>query len=200
MKRNNTLINNLGRAAMLVLVAGVASFMTGCKTFTIDAPPTARIKNVSDKKIALSIGLMLDSRYNTNHVLIRDGGVSYPFGPALRQQGISLCEQSFEKVIVSTNGVVPAGMDAILTPEMHRCGIGLSFGGKEDIVMLIQWTLRAGDNQNILWMATVDGHGNEGRPKVYEMLFDDLANKSYQAFRESPEIQRLVAKKSGTAM
>jgi hypothetical protein len=49
-------------------------------------------------------------------------------------------------------------------------------------------------------MTTVDGHGDQGKSTVFQLLFDDLANKSYQAFQESPEIKLLIAKKSGAAM
>jgi hypothetical protein len=62
--------------------------------------------------------------------------------------------------------------------------------------VLLQWTLRTSDNRDILWMATVAGCGSESSPKVYQLLFDDLATKSYRAFQESPEIKRLIAKKS----
>jgi hypothetical protein len=201
MNRNNALIKNLGRAAMIVLVSGMAASTTGCKTSDIRVSPTARIQNASDKKIALSVGLMLDDRFCTNRFLT-DGGFIFPFGPSLKQQSISLCEQSFQMVTVSTNGVVPVAVDATLTPEMHRCGIaGAPSGkGKLDITLLLQWTLRTGDNRDILWMTTVDGHGNEDRPKVYQLLFDDLANKSYRTFQESPEIKRLLEKKPTAAM
>jgi hypothetical protein len=41
-------------------------------------------------------------------------------------------------------------------------------------------------------MTTINGHANEGRSKVHQLLFDDLATKSYRAFQESPEIRRLA--------
>ena len=192
MKRNSPLINNLSRSAMLVLAAGMV-FTTGCMTANIKVSPTARIQNAPDKKMALSVGLMLDDRFCTNRFVPFSGGLTYPFGPTLKQQSISLCEQSFEKVIVSTNGVVPDGVNATLTPEMHRCGIGYApSGGRQDITLLLQWTLRTGDNRNILWMTTIDGHASGGRPKVFQLLFDDLATKSCRAFQESPEIRRLT--------
>jgi hypothetical protein len=200
MKRNSTLVNNLGHAAMLFLVAGMAAFTTGCRTVNIKVSPTARIRDASGKKLALSVGLMLDDRFCTNRFLIRDSGSIYPFGPTLKQQSMSLCEQSFERVIVSTDGVVPAGVDVTLTPYMHRCGIGLGYGGrKPDITLLLQWTLRTADNRNILWMTTVDGRGHQSEPKVYQLVFDDLATKSYRAFQESPQIKWLIAKKAGSA-
>jgi hypothetical protein len=201
MKRNNALINNLARAAMLVMVVGMATGTTGCRTVGIDVSPTAKIQSASDQKIALSVGLMLDRRFCTNSFIAPESGLIHPFGPALKEQSISLCEQAFEKVTVSTNGVVPAGVDATLTPEVHRCAIAYKpHGRSEDITLLLEWTLRTGDNQNILWMTTVDGHGNQGKSTVFQQLFDELVNKSYQEFQESPEIKRLIAKKTGTAM
>jgi hypothetical protein len=194
MKPNSALINNMVRSAMVVLAAGMAAFTTGCMTANIKVSPTARIQNAPDKKIALSVGLMLDDRFCTNRFLPFSGGQTYPFGTTLKQQSISLCEQCFERVIVSTNGVVPAGVNAILTPEMHRCGIGYAAsGGGQDITLLLQWTLGTGDNRNILWMTTVDGHANGGRSKVFQLLFDDLATKSCRAFQESPEIRQLTS-------
>lgn len=66
--------------------------------------------------------------------------------------------------------------------------------------MLLEWTLRSNDNRNILWMTTVDGHGRGGNSKAHQLLFDDLATKSYRAFQESPEVQRLVVKKTAGGM
>jgi hypothetical protein len=197
MKRNSLPINNPGRAAMLVLVAGMTTLMTGCTTANIKVSPTANIQNVSDKKIPLSVGLMLDDRFCTNRVFILNRP-QIPLGPVLKQQSISLCEQTFKQVAVSTDGVVPAGVSATLTPEVHRCGVALH-GTGSDFTLLLQWTLRTADNRNILWMTTVGGHANENPDKVYQLLFDDLATKSYRAFQASLEIKRLITKRSGTS-
>lgn len=181
---------------MLVLVAGMTTLMTGCVTANLKVSPTANIQNVSDKKIPLSVGLMLDDRFCTYRALILNRPL-IPLGPVLKQQSISLCEQTFKQVSVSTNGVVPAGVRATLTPEVHRCGVATHETGN-DFTLLLQWTLRTVDNRNILWMTTVDGHANGSPDKVYQLLFDDLATKSYQAFQASPEIKQLITKRSGT--
>ena len=189
-------MHNLGRIGMMVLAAGLAALTAGCRTANMKVAPTARIQNVSTQRIPLSVGLMLDDRLCTNRFIPNSGGRIYPFGPTLKQQSISLCEQSFENVIVSTNGLVPAGVDVTLAPELHRCGVSTPHGRQLDVIVLLQWTLRTSDNRDILWMATVAGCGSESSPKVYQLLFDDLATKSYRAFQESPEIKRLIAKKS----
>ena len=195
MKPNNTVINKFGSVRMIVFVAAVAALSSGCRTVSIKVYPTARIQDASSQKIGLSVGLMMDNAFCTNQFIPFGGARIYPFGPALTQQSISLCEQSFEKVNVSTNGLVPAGVDAILTPTMHRCGIGYApHSATEEITLLLQWTLRTADNRNILWMTTVDGHAKASRKEVYQLLFDDLANKSYRAFQDSAEIKRIIAK------
>ncbi len=199
MKQNSPLINHPGRVAILLLVAGMAAVATGCRTANITVSPAARIQDAAGEKIPLSVGLMLDDRFCTNRFIPSAGARIYPFGPTLKQQSISLCEQTFEKVIVSTNGVVPAGVDVTLTPELHRSGVSTPSGSQLDIIVLLQWTLRTGDNRDILWMATIDGGGVGKAPKVYQLLFDDLATKSYRAFQQSPEIKRQVGKRPGTA-
>lgn len=128
MKQNNALIKSLGRTGLVLLVAGLAVLAAGCQTATLKVSSNAKIENASGKKVPLSIGLMLEDRFCTNAFTMQSGGRIYPYGPVLKEQTISLCEQSFAKVTVSTDGVVPAGVDATLTPEMHRCRMGVSGG------------------------------------------------------------------------
>jgi len=205
MKRNSTFLNFPGRVTVTALTAGLAVLLAGCTQGPqIKVAPIARIQNVSAQKIPLHVGLMLDRCYCTNSFKYNDGigdTMIFDFGPVLQQHTISLCQQTFDQVAVSTNGVVPGGMDAVLTPEAHRYGFAIGAGGGRGyFTVLQQWTLRSADNQNLLWMTTVSGQADEGVDKLFQLLFDDLATKSYRAFQESPEIKLLITKKSGTAL
>jgi hypothetical protein len=235
MKPDNASLYCPVRIAAATVIMVLACLLTGCvvtESIKGKVAPAARIQNVSEKKIPLSVGLMLKPGFCTNSYIFDDnmGDITvFDFGPVLKQQTISLCEQTFAAVVVSTNGIVPAGMDAILTPQIQRYG----FSRRKSFFfsILFQWTLCTPDNQNILWMATVDGstpadwqiredkaraqaarerkakgraaqkpapneiitHGGDA---MYQHLFNDLANKSYQAFLESPEIKRLTIKEA----
>lgn len=195
MKNNNLLPHGIGsRGNGFVLVLGLALLGMGCThTTKIKVAPTAQIQSPAASKIPLHLALILDAGFCTySHTFERMGDKwVYPFGPALRAQSVSLCQQSFQQVTVSTNGVIPPGVDVVLTPEIHRSGYAVGMGGKFMFTMLEQWTLRDRDNRNILWMATVDGQSADRRKRVFQQLFDDLNAKSYRAFQDSPEIKRL---------
>ena len=117
----------------------------------------------------------------------------YPFGPKLAENAISVCRQTFREVTVSTNGEIPSGVDAQLTPELHKTGYAVGMGNKFMFTLLVEWTLRDGANRNILWMTTADAQASASRGKVFQALFDDLSAKEYRAFTESPEIKRVAA-------
>lgn len=48
-------------------------------------------------------------------------------------------------------------------------------------------------------MTTIDGRAVEKQKKVFQTLFDEVATQSHRAFKNSPEIQRLVASLGGIA-
>jgi hypothetical protein len=192
MKRNKPLPRSANAVA---LVLGVL-LAAGCThTIKIKVAPTANIQNPSATKIPLHVALMLDERFcNYSHKFENMGDTwVHPFGPALRQQSTSLCEQTFKQVTVSTNGVVPPGVDAVLTPEVHRSGYAVGLGNKFMFTMLVQWELRDRENRNVLWMATVDGQSADKQKRVFQKLFNDLNAKSYRAFQDSAEIKRMAA-------
>jgi hypothetical protein len=194
MKRNKPLFKHTVRLTLVVLAASITTLMTGCSTVKIKVAPDARIQNPSGQKIPLTVGLMLHEPFYDYRFVAESGGLAYPFGGPLMPHTVSLCEQTFQTVIISSNDVVPAGVNVTLTPEVHRCGIGYApHSAGENIILLLQWTMRTADNQRILWRTTVDARGNLKRPKVYQQLFDDLATKSYRAFQDSPEIKQLAA-------
>lgn len=180
----------------MMLALSACLLFAGCThTAKIKVAPTAKIQNVAGTTIPLRVALMLDNRFCTFSHKFENMGDTwvYPFGPTLRQQSISLCEQTFQKVTVSTNGVVPAGVDVVLTPEVHRSGYALGIGNKFMFTMLVQWDMRDRDNRNTLWMATVAGQSIDKRKRVFQTLFDDFNAKSYRAFHDSMEIRRLAA-------
>lgn len=185
------------RSTAAVLALGLAVILSGCThTTKVRVASTARIASPASTKIPVHVGLMLRGPYTSyTHSMSRMGdSFVTPLGPALRQEAVSLCEQTFQQVTVSTNGVVPAGVTWVLTPDVHRCACAWSVSKEIMFTMLVEWTLRDASNEKVLWVATVDGQATDREKKVFQKLFDDLAAKSYAAFRESPEIKRLAAK------
>lgn len=166
--------------------------LVGC-TYNVKmrVAPTARLGAAGDK-IPLHVGLLLDDRFCTFTDKFQSQGdtIVTSYGPVLRAQAISLCEQTFQKVTVFTNGVTPSGVDAVLQPDVQR----LAYAGLE-FTLLVQWTLRDTDNHHILWMNTADAQAAAPPKKVYQQLFDDLNSKTYRSIQNSPEIKRLITQR-----
>lgn len=184
-----------GRAMGWLVVLSLLA--VGCThTAKVRVQTTARIQAPAAAKIPLHVALMLEDRFCTNTVVNHFAGDTfvYPLGPTLREQSISLCEQTFQKVTVSTNGVVPAGVDAVLTPELYRTGFARTSRVHLHFTLLVQWTLRDPDNRNVLWMTTVDAQAANLEKRVFQLLYDDLSTKSHRQFQESPEIKRIAAR------
>lgn len=172
-----------------------AALLCGCThTAKVRVNPVARVTAPAGTKIPLHVGLMLRGPYvNYSYKISRMGDTFVtPLGPALRQEAVSLCEQTFDRVTVSTNGVVPAGVDGVLTPDVHRLGYAWTLSRKLILTLLVEWTLRDAENRQVIWVTTVDGQAQDSEKKVFQQLFDDLTAKSYAAFRSSPEIPRLT--------
>jgi hypothetical protein len=190
------LVRLLRLTGALSAVAG-AMLLAGCThTTRVRVAPTARIASPAGGKIPMHVALMLRGPYtNYTHKISRMGDTWLtPLGPALRQGAVSLCEQTFQQVTVSTNGVVPAGVDGVLTPDLHRAACAWSTGRKLMFTLLVEWTLRNPQNDHTLWVATVDGQGTDREKKVFQKLFDDLVANSHAAFHGSPEIKRLAGR------
>ncbi len=173
----------------------VAVLLAGCTHVQkMKVSPIARIADPHQEKLPLKVGLMLDEPYcSYTHKWERMGDTwIFPLGPVLKSQSISVCEQTFRSVVVSTNGVLPAGVDVILTPRVYK--LGFAFGHAKGFLatLLVEWTMRDQDNHNLLWLTTVEGHLNSGWGKAYRELFDELAIGASRRFRESPEIRRVV--------
>jgi hypothetical protein len=198
MNKNNSPRLSLRHCLAISLVAVLGLFAVGCThTAKVRVQSTARIMDPAAAKIPLHVALMLEDRFCTYSSVSSMGPGDtfvYPLGPALRQSAVSLCEQSFQRVTISTNEVVPAGVDAVLTPELYRTGFARTSRVHLRFTILVQWTLREPENRNVLWMTTVDGQGADVEKRVFQLLCDDLTAKSYRAFQNSPEIRRISAK------
>lgn len=187
--------NNLVLSCLAVAAAGL--FASGCThNMKVKVTNAARIEHPSATKTPLHVGLMITTNYSGySHRFDHMGDTwVYPFGPKLAENAISVCRQAFREVTVSTNGVLPAGVDAVLTPDLHKTGYAIGMGNKMMFTLLVEWTLRDTANRNILWMTTADAQATASRSKVFQALFDDLSAKEYRAFLESAEIKRVVAK------
>ena len=181
------------RRYALILFALAAHLATGCThNMKLKVKDAARIGVPLTEKVPMHVGLMLNTNYTAlsfmwdNHM---GDKFFFPFGPVLKTNAMRVCEAAFTQVTVSTNGVVPAGVDAVLTPEMHKVGFGV--GRKVMFTLLTEWTLRDRDNRNILWMTTAAGMATNDFGKVSQQLLDDLSTKQYRAFTTAPEIRRL---------
>jgi len=198
MKPNNVFIFCVIRRPAAMLVAGLGVLAAGCThTTKIRVAPTANIQTAVATRISLHVGLMLDASFCSYTKEFSTGMGDtwvYRLGPRLQQQSISLCEQTFQRVKVSTNGVAPDGVDVLLIPEIHRCGYARSTTDELMFTLPVQWTMKDPGGRHILWMATPDGRARGRDKRVFQSLFDDLVNNSYRAFQESPEIRRLSGK------
>ena len=181
--------------SFLPLLALGLLFASGCThTAKMRVASGARIQNSASGKIPLHICLVLRPEFRSYEYKFENMGDTwvYPFGQTAQDQAVSLCQQTFANVSVSTNHAIPQGVDAVLDPEVLRTGYAIS-AGKFDFTLRLEWILRDSQNQNILWATTIDGKAIEKQKKVFQKLFDELANQSHQAFVESEEIHRLVA-------
>jgi hypothetical protein len=184
------------RRYAVIALALAALLSAGCThNMKVKVKDSARIGQPTTTKVPMHVGLMLTTNY-TALTFMWDNKMGdkfvYAFGPRLKDNAIGICGQAFAQVTVSTNGVVPAGVDAVLTPEMHKIGYGV--GRKLMFTLLTEWTLRDNANRNILWMVTIDATATNSLGKVSQQLFDDLSAKEYRAFTTAPEIQRLSRK------
>lgn len=180
----------------LLLVLAALALTTGCThTTKIRVQPGARLQQPAAGKIPMHVCLVLDPAFSDYEYRFENMGDTwvYPLGATAHEQAISLCQQTFREVTVSKDGTIPPGVDAVLDPEVHRTGYAVGTNGRFMFTLRVEWVLRDRLNQNVLWLTTVDGQATEKRKKVFQVLFDDLANDSHRAFVDSPEIRRLAA-------
>jgi hypothetical protein len=184
------------RRYALAAIALAALLAAGCThNMKVKVKDAAHIGVPTTEKVPMHVGLMLGTNY-TALAFTWDNRMGdkfvYKFGPQLKQNAIGVCQAAFAQVTVSTNGVVPAGVDAVLTPDMHKIGYGV--GRKLMFTLLVEWTLRDSANRNVVWMATTAAMATNAIGKVAQPLFDDLSTKEYRAFTTAPEIQRISRK------
>lgn len=162
--------------AALLFALLASSLVTGCtRTIKVRLEQAARLQTPSRERIPLRAGLMLDSAFCAYTHKFQNAGdtMLFPFGPTLQQHAVGLCEQTFQHVSVSTNGVVPSGVDVVLTPAVQK--MGYAVGGKKMMfTLLVQWMLRDRENQKILWMETADGQAADHYKSVFQSLFDQI--------------------------
>jgi hypothetical protein len=70
------------------------------------------------------------------------------------------------------------------------------------MVIVVEWTMRNRNNQNDLWLDTMEGRAEVPEPnafmrgssqrKLVQMLFDDLSAKTQTEFTGSVEIKKLA--------
>lgn len=100
--------------------------MVGCThTPKMRVASGARIQDSGGGKIPLHVCLLISEEFRGYEYKFENMGDTwlYPFGVTAQEQSISLCQQTFESVTVVTNGVVPAGVDAVLDPLLLRTGM-----------------------------------------------------------------------------
>jgi hypothetical protein len=175
------------------VLLSLAVLLGGCThNMKVKVGEAARVGNWESSRSPMKVGLVLTPEFCSYSHEFKNMGDTwvYKLGPHLQSHAISLCQQSFQQVVVSTNGLPPAGVDYVLSAEVHRSGYAIG-GAKLMFTMLLQWTLRDQANKEVLWMYTADAQAADSPKRVFQALFDQLDAKSYRAFQESPEIKRL---------
>jgi hypothetical protein len=135
------------------------------------------------------------------------GKEKFRMGELLCPAAESAVQQAFEK-FTRSEAVPEKGSPTgkvILTPKLVdvEATKTVTAFGKRKMVLLVEWTA-TDDTGKALWVQTVEANTQEKtgnlftagshRRKMLEAIRKDLADKSAQALRQSPELQKLAQK------
>ena len=201
-KNMRTLVGFLALAAVL--------FTSGCAGNIHYAIPDVSLRGQGgvfsiDKKLDIKVNLCLsDALRATKH------GAEVQIGQQLAKNSQELSEILFESVVTTKDPIKAGGQqfDATLTPRVVAIerSLGATALSESIFTIVMEWKLEDMDN-NILWVDTVKGEGRESTGNIFnheakmekqlEALLKDLFSKSFQAIKESPEINQFAAQKGG---
>jgi hypothetical protein len=174
-------------------LCALSLLIVGCTSLSVD------FSNVSSRNSSPRIPL------NVALVLAPGLGKTTEMGDLenlIRQYAQSVSKQAFEKVSVvgSASEAVATGY-SILTPQVIKVRYILPTSGYDDsrLEIVMDWTLKARDNKDIVWMQTIAGSAEHPfgpfNPTKHlkilvQMAFEDLYAKTLDAVQRAPEFRQ----------
>jgi hypothetical protein len=150
------------------------------------------------------VALVLDQGLAGYKHQYHEGGDTfiYSFGVPLQNYAREVTGKSFQQIEVVPSVEKAAALtsaDLILIPRAVKSDVSIPVGGfsKENLTFVVSWTAKDRATQNTVWLTTITANAAEKKVdvnwhhggKLYQRLFDDLSLKTYNAFREAPELR-----------
>lgn len=194
---NNSIKLLLCGAPLLLVLA------TGC-THMINPPKQAFTGYTTRDKVKLNVAVNITDELQRAKWEKRSMGDTWviPIGKGIANNAGPLARQTFEQVVVVTNGQPAVATDAVLTPKVayiNRTTGATSFG-KSIVAIKLEWNLVSADGKSI-WLETINGEssGSTGwtnPEKILEKALEDLLRKSHEAMASSQAIRQFASSKS----
>lgn len=176
---------------------------------------TAKIKVVptqlpaAQAKLPGRAALVLDEEFNSFQYQFKMMGDTfvYPVGPSLNQYARNVVEHAYSRITVVPTAEAAVGhADAILVPKALKADQSHGVWAWDDrrFSLIVEWTLKDGQNRNVLWVKPIEGKatetggnlftGKSHERKLFQKLFDHLSLKTYEALTHSSGTQNLSAR------
>jgi hypothetical protein len=195
-----------GRLESLLLAAALLGAAGCTHTAKINVTPTHLPSVAGQPKSPVHAALVLDPEFSDfqYHFKLMGDTFVFPMGPSLNLYARNVVEHVFGQVTVHASPEAAANSaDAILIPRALKADSSMGIWAWDDRSqsLIVEWTLKDAENQNVLWVKPIEGKGIETggnlftakshEKKLFQKLFDDLSLKTFEALKSSPEIMRL---------
>jgi hypothetical protein len=195
----------------LVIFSLTTGVFTGC-TITekqkLKITPSPVPTGAAEGKLPMSVALVLDKEFKTTGLKFQQAGfpwfvtqeVIFQAGPHLQRYAEDVTKALFTQVMEFDSADAAVGKtDIILVPRVAQSVIDLRNPVYWSVV--VEWTVKDRAAQQKLWLTSIESKATEKGAifgvkqkltTVVQSCLDDLSQKTFNVFQQSPEMKRLA--------